>query len=31
VYLAEQVAKHLRGRKGVQVAVRHIELEKLGR
>jgi RNase adaptor protein for sRNA GlmZ degradation len=31
VYLAEQLAKHLRGRSGVQVALRHIELEKLGR
>lgn len=31
VYLAEQLAKHLRGRNGVQVMVRHIELEKLGR
>jgi aminoglycoside/choline kinase family phosphotransferase len=31
VYLAEQLAKHLRGRNGVQVAVRHVELEKLGK
>jgi len=31
VYLAEQLAKHLRKRNGVQVTVRHIELEKLGK
>jgi aminoglycoside/choline kinase family phosphotransferase len=31
VYLAEQLAKHLRGRDGVQVVLRHIELEKLGK
>jgi RNase adaptor protein for sRNA GlmZ degradation len=31
VYLAEQLAKLLRGRSGIQVALRHIELEKLGR
>jgi aminoglycoside/choline kinase family phosphotransferase len=31
VYLAEQLAKHLRARDGVQVVVRHLELEKLGR
>ena len=31
VYLAEQLAKHLRARIGVEVAVRHIELEKMGR
>jgi aminoglycoside/choline kinase family phosphotransferase len=31
VYLAEQLAKHLRGTSGVEVAVRHIELEKMGR
>jgi aminoglycoside/choline kinase family phosphotransferase len=30
VYLAEQLAKHLRGRSGVRVVVRHLELEKLG-
>ncbi len=30
VYLAEQLAKHLRGN-GVEVAVRHVEQEKLGR
>ncbi|HXR40621.1 MAG TPA: RNase adapter RapZ [Terracidiphilus sp.] len=29
VYLAEQLAKHLRGVSGVEVAVRHIELEKM--
>ena len=31
VYLAEQLAKHLRGTEGVEVVVRHIELEKLGK
>ncbi|MFB3915262.1 MAG: phosphotransferase [Terriglobales bacterium] len=31
VYLAEQLAKHLRGRTGVEVVVRHLELEKLGK
>jgi aminoglycoside/choline kinase family phosphotransferase len=30
VYLAEQLAKHLRGTAGVEVVLRHIELEKLG-
>ena len=30
VYLAEQLAKHLRGRNGVEVVVRHLELESLG-
>ncbi len=30
VYLAEQLAKHLRGRSGVEVVVHHRELEKLG-
>ena len=30
VYLAEHLAKHLRGKAGVEVVVRHIELEKLG-
>jgi RNase adaptor protein for sRNA GlmZ degradation len=30
VYLTEQLAKHLRGG-GVEVVVRHIELEKMGR
>jgi len=29
VYLAEQLAKHLRGSIGVEVVVRHIELEKM--
>jgi RNase adaptor protein for sRNA GlmZ degradation len=31
VYLAEQLAKHLRGRAGVEVVLRHIELEKMGK
>jgi aminoglycoside/choline kinase family phosphotransferase len=31
VYLAEQLAKHLRSSNGVEVVVRHIELEKLGK
>jgi len=31
VYLAEQLAKRLRGRSGIEVVVRHLELEKLGR
>jgi RNase adaptor protein for sRNA GlmZ degradation len=31
VYLAEQLAKHLRASSGVEVAVRHIEVEKMGR
>jgi aminoglycoside/choline kinase family phosphotransferase len=31
VYLAEQLAKHLRERAGVSVIVRHVELEKMGR
>src|SRR6267143_3147144 len=30
VYLAEQLAKRLRARNGLEVIVRHIELEKLG-
>jgi aminoglycoside/choline kinase family phosphotransferase len=30
VYLAEQLAKHLRGISGVEVVVRHIQLEKMG-
>jgi len=29
VYLAEELAKHLRARNGINVVVRHIELEKL--
>ncbi len=31
VFLAEQLAEHLQGRAGVDVAVRHLELEKMGR
>jgi aminoglycoside/choline kinase family phosphotransferase len=31
VYLAEQLAKHLRGRNGLEVLVRHLELENLGK
>ena len=31
VYLAEQIAKHLGGTPGVEIVVRHIELEKMGR
>ena len=31
VYLAEQLGKHLRGCDGVEVVVRHLELEKSGR
>ncbi|HUB00445.1 MAG TPA: RNase adapter RapZ [Terracidiphilus sp.] len=31
VYLAEQLAKHLRAAGGVGVTVRHVELEKMGR
>jgi hypothetical protein len=31
VYLAEQLAKHLRGRNGVEVVVRHLGLEKMGK
>jgi aminoglycoside/choline kinase family phosphotransferase len=31
VYLAEQLAKHLHGRSGVDVVVRHLGLESLGR
>src|SRR3989449_7447641 len=31
VYLAEQLAKRLRDRNGLEVAVRHLELEKLGK
>ena len=30
VYLAEQLAKHLRAASGVEVVVRHVQLEKLG-
>jgi RNase adaptor protein for sRNA GlmZ degradation len=31
VYLADHLAKHLRGRNGVDVLVRHLELENLGK
>jgi RNase adaptor protein for sRNA GlmZ degradation len=31
VYLAEQLAKHLRDRSGAEVVVRHIELGKMGK
>jgi aminoglycoside/choline kinase family phosphotransferase len=31
VYLAERMAEHLRGTEGVEVEVRHVQLEKLGR
>jgi aminoglycoside/choline kinase family phosphotransferase len=31
VYLAEQLAKHLRARNGLQVVVRHVELENMGK
>src|SRR6266700_3088849 len=31
VYLAEELAKHLRARNGINVVIRHIELEKLGK
>jgi aminoglycoside/choline kinase family phosphotransferase len=31
VYLAEQVAKHLRARNGVEVVVRHLELENMSK
>jgi aminoglycoside/choline kinase family phosphotransferase len=31
VYLAEQMAKHIRARNGVEVSVRHLEMEKQGR
>ena len=31
VFLAEQLARHFRAMNGVQVAVRHIELEKMGK
>ena len=31
VYLAEQLAEHLRGKAGVDVMVRHLEMEKLGK
>jgi RNase adaptor protein for sRNA GlmZ degradation len=31
VFLAEQLAKHLRKSDGIEVTVRHIELESLGK
>ena len=31
VFLAEQLAKRLRGRSGLDVVVRHLELEKMGK
>ena len=31
VFLAEQLAKRLRGKNGIEVVVRHLELEKMGR
>ena len=31
VYMAEQLARHLRKRNGVEVTVRHLELERLGK
>ena len=31
VYLAEQLAKHLRGTSAVEVVLRHVQLEKMGR
>jgi RNase adaptor protein for sRNA GlmZ degradation len=31
VYLAEQLAKHLRGRAGVEVVLQHVQLEKMGK
>jgi RNase adaptor protein for sRNA GlmZ degradation len=31
VFLAEELAKRLRGRNGLDVVVRHLELEKMGR
>jgi RNase adaptor protein for sRNA GlmZ degradation len=31
VYLAEALAKHLRGSAGVDAVVRHVELEKMGK
>jgi RNase adaptor protein for sRNA GlmZ degradation len=31
VYLAEQLANRLRSRNGVEVVVRHLELERLGK
>ena len=31
VFLAEQLARHFRAMNGVEVAVQHIELEKMGK
>jgi hypothetical protein len=31
VYFAEQLARHFRGKAGVDVAVRHLGLESLGK
>ncbi|MGB8323929.1 MAG: RNase adapter RapZ, partial [Candidatus Acidiferrum sp.] len=31
VFLAEQLAKRLRARNGLEVSVRHLELEKMGK
>jgi RNase adaptor protein for sRNA GlmZ degradation len=31
VYLAEQLARHLRGKNGVEVVVQHLGLEKIGK
>jgi RNase adaptor protein for sRNA GlmZ degradation len=31
VFLAEQLAKRLRAKNGVEVALRHLELEKMGK
>jgi hypothetical protein len=31
VYLAEALARHFRGRQGLEVLVRHVEMEKLGK
>ena len=31
VYLAEQLATHLRGSAGVNAVIRHVELEKMGK
>lgn len=31
VYMAEQLARHLRGRDSVEVVLRHVELEKMGK
>ena len=29
VFLAEQLAKHLRGKEGIEVVLRHVQLEKM--